>query len=102
MFAYETPYDYEQHYECNDCVIKSQEMTHAKDYMKSVVNMMFGLEKFDRNEMIRCLDEVCSVLGIQIPDDIDLQVTAKPDSPLMQFARAMSREHYHHMCNVCV
>lgn len=105
MFYYEAKDQYEDAnlcYDCNDCMINSQEITHAKDYMKEMIDMLFGETKFNKHELIKCIEEIGSTLGVSIPDHGNLAIESKTMTPIMQFASAFARENMYHMSNACI
>ncbi len=63
-----------EEYECYDCDNKQLKLNEAQDFLIPIVNQLYNKAEFDLEHFIFCLDNLCSQLGVKMPDgDIMLQ-----------------------------
>lgn len=61
-------YDEQPEYTCNDCDEKQSKLEDAQDFLKGIVDLLYGDKQFDLNHFEFCLDNLCSQLNVKLPD----------------------------------
>jgi hypothetical protein len=69
-------FDCQDDYDCPGCEDKKNKLDNAADFLKGVLNQLYGAEDFEGDRLEYCLDELCTYLGVKIPDG-DLMIKQK-------------------------
>lgn len=71
-------YEMEDHPECRDCEKKEGTMHEAKNYLESIVQMLYSKDMLDLHKFEDTLDELCHLLNVKLlPEDLQIQRRTK-------------------------
>ena len=73
MFLYDEP---QAEYECFECMEKENRIDDVKYWFRAVLDQLYGMEEFNKENLERYLEELSGYLNMKIPST-DLSVVRK-------------------------
>lgn len=65
--------------ECRECEDAANKEYYSKQFLQSIVGMLYCKEAFDEDQFITDLDELCGYLDVSMPlTDLQIQKKQKP------------------------
>jgi hypothetical protein len=65
--------DMHDEYECKSCSGKENVLCQAKEFLESIVGMLYSKKPLDINEFEWQLEELCHYLNVKMGDEIQIQ-----------------------------